>query len=385
MFLNFSCLFYCTLLLPLITLANFCDTYQPPESYRSLKRNVDEKIGIFSNKKNIASHADQTLSNLLAAKSPVVSGWLTKRNLNSKSEEEIVSAWRDYFARNFILTKYPHNDRSIDKEIVDLLESINRLFSDPKFRSKMDSLFKKSRESSLLAVKAMALNDEQKRKILGRIGAINLYWMKDFKTSKFKQLPMDFLDWGIAYDPVANEINIGINALAYPNEETFLAVFAHEIGHSFDSCRWSAFFDGDWPFQKIGDCLRKSNSVGAKKRDDSKLNEVLKNNSGLAASLRANPTCNKLAYPLIGLQADQLPESFADWFSAEVMAIAKDINPAFLRLDLCEKKELNPGSSYPTNELRLEAIYFTHPKFKDFRNNLKSNTYQYCGLEPELK
>lgn len=201
----------------------------------------------------------------------------------------------------------------------------------------MESLFGKSKESSLLALRAMPINQEQKRQILEKVENIQLYWMKDFRSSKFKQLPLDFVDWGIAYDPTANEINIGFNSLAYPNNETYLAVFAHEIGHSFDSCRWTAFFKGDWPFQKVGDCLRSSNSVGAKKRDDSKLDALAQNNKPLADSLRTNPTCNKLAYPPIGLQADQLPESFADWFSTESMIQIKGIQVEYLRIDLCQK------------------------------------------------
>lgn len=361
--------------------ASFCDSYQPPKNYTAVKSQIDEQIKVFAGKKSIAQKADDTLSKLISAKSPVITGWLNKRNLNSKSEDEIVREWRVYFARNFILTKYPHGDASIDKEIEALIESINHLFANKDFSKKMQTLFSRSKESSLKVIKSLPIAEEQKKKISARIEGIQLYWMKDFKDSKFKQLPMDFLDWGIAYDPVANEVNVGVNALSYPNDETYLAVFSHEIGHSFDSCRWGAFFDGAWPFQKIGDCLRSKESVNAKKRDDSKLDMLEKQNKDLATSLKQNPTCNKMAYPPIGLQSDQLPESFADWFSAEVMSTMKDINPLALRTDLCEKKELNIGSSYPSNELRMNAIYFVHPELKKARKDLKSETYRYCGWD----
>lgn len=243
----------------------------------------------------------------------------------------------------------------------------------------MEALFAKAKDHSLQAVKSMPIKDEQKRKIITRIEGIRLYWMKEFKTSKFKRLPMDFLDWGVAYDPITNEINIGINSLAYPNDETLLSVLAHEMGHSFDSCRWTAFFDGDWPFQKIGDCLRGPGSVAAKRRDDSQIEKLARENKELAASLKANPTCNKLDYPPAGLQADQLPESFADWFATEVLVKIKGLKFSALRVDLCEKKELQVGSSYPSNDLRLNAIYFAHPEIKKTRSDLKSSTYSYCS------
>ncbi|MBC7428247.1 MAG: hypothetical protein H7336_06520 [Bacteriovorax sp.] len=46
----------------------------------------------------------------------------------------------------------------------------------------------------------------------------------------------------------------------------------------------------------------------------------------LVNALKANSTCNKLVYPGKGIQADQLPESFADWFSAEVISKIRKIN-----------------------------------------------------------
>ena len=85
------------------------------------------------------------------------------------------------------------------------------------------------------------------------------------------------------------------------------------------------------------------------------------------------------------IRRNQLPESFADWFSAEVMSTMKDIDPLAMRTDLCEKKELNLGSSYPSNELRINAIYFAHPQFKKVRKDLKSKAYRYCSLSEAKK
>lgn len=375
-----------TLLAPLFTEASTCTAPDAPKAYTSIKKTVDAEIKTFSNKKAVAQIADQTLSKLISAKSPVITAWMSKRNLETEPEDKIVKDWRDYYARNFILTKYPQGNAEIDKEIEKLMESINKSFTQKDFKKRMQSLFTKSQNASMDLVKTFPIPDASKEKILARIQSIQLYWMKDFKSSKYNQLPLDFLDWGIAYDPAANEINMGVNSLAYPNEETYLAVFLHEIGHSFDSCRW-AYFDGEWPFQKIGECLRSAESVGAKKRDDSKLEVLTKSGKippELSTSLKANPTCNKLIYPAGGLQADQLPESFADWFSAEALATLKNIKAANIRNDLCAEKALSEGSSYVTNELRMNAIYFVHPKFKKSGQKNPSNT-KYCTWESTVR
>lgn len=361
--------------------ASACSPKEVPKAYTAFKKIVDSEIKTFANTKAVAEKADATLAKLISAKSPVITGWLSKRNLGAKSEDEVVREWRDYFARNFILTKYPHKENSIDTEIEKLMSAINKEFVSKDLQKTMQNRLSQSKNAAVSLIKDLSIQEPLKKKIISRIEAIELYWMKDFKSSKFSQLPLDFLDWGIAYDPVANEINIGVNSLAYPNEETYLGVFLHEIGHSFDSCRWLAFFEGEWPFTKVGECLRSSSSVAAKKRDDSQLETLVKENkisAELATSLKANPTCNKLIYPPAGLQADQLPESFADWFSAEALATLKDLNPLNIRTDLCDDKDLTQGSSYVSNDLRLNGIYYAHPKFSKLSNKDKTKKYEHC-------
>lgn len=375
-------LFFVATLMAQISLADFCSNYEIPQKFSEIKNKTETEITVFSNKKSIAAQADEILGKLLAAKSPVIQDWMSKRDLKGKSETEIVSEWRKYYAKFFLLTKYPHDNKQINSEIEKLMANINKLFSTADFRKKMEKIFSDTQKFSLKKIESFPINSELKKQISSRVKNIKLYWMKDFKKSKFKELPLDFLDWGIAYDPVNNEINMGLNALAYSNEETYMSVFAHEIGHSFDSCRWGAFYEGKWPFAKIEECLRQENTVNAKKRDDTKLDELVKNgkiSTELSMSLKANPTCNKMAYPPVGVQADQLPESFADWFSAEVVSDIPNLKYQNLRLELCENKELTSGSSYPSNRLRLENIYFAHPKIRTSRVELKDKKTAYCG------
>ena len=353
------------------------ESYRPPKLYLKVKEEVDKSIDSFANNPIVAKQADNLLSKLLKVKSPILTSWVKKRNLSYKDEVKIVREWRKYFAIHFILSKYPHGISEVDRLVEGLAENAKRISSSQRFVKRMERLFLKAQKASIARVKKWNLKEKNKKDIAKRISEVKLYWMDSFKNSKFKNSPLDYIQWGIAYDPVPNEVNMGVEALAYPNDETYLAVFVHEMGHSFDACRWGAFFEGKWPFSKVEKCLRSSRSVGAKKRDDSKLLLMRKKgkiSAALVQALRMNPTCNKRIYPPIGVQADQLSESFADWFSAEVLAELKIKNKLKIRMDLCRKKSLVRGSSYVKNEDRLKKIYFSHPRLS------AKPSHHYCAF-----
>lgn len=345
----------------------FCENYQQPKNFQKIQADIDKKIEQFANKKVIATLADLTLTKLLEAKSPVIITWLKKRNLTDKSEEEIVKAWRLYYARTFVLMSYPQENTATNLETEKLVDDILKTTLTKSFRNRLERLFKRSKTAAISAVQKMNIPIRTKDKIIARLKTTKLYWPKDLKSARNNAIPLDLIQWGIAYDPVPNEINIGVQALSYPNDETYLAVFAHEMGHTIDACRWGAFFVGPWAFDKVGECLRSDKSVAAKRRDDGPLDKMLaegKVKENFVQMMKSNPTCNKLVYPPPGVQADQLNESFADWFSTEVMAQMKNIKVSKMRLDLCEEKTLIEGSSYPSNKDRLSLIYQAHPAFK---------------------
>jgi hypothetical protein len=362
--------------------ANLCSSEAaPPADFVKIKKQFDLKLLQFANKKPIAEKADDTLSKMITAKSPFVTSWVKKHTSEEATEEEIARAWRQYFARNFTLTLYPHPEPAINTEIENLVDSVTADFATKPFQDRMQKLFLKAQAAALETIKTFPIAEKEKSLIRARVQAIKLYWPLKFKTARNNKIPLDILDWGIAYDPPANEINMGVNALAYPNDDSFVAVFAHEMGHSFDPCRWGSYFKGAWPFQKVGECLRSEKSVAAKIRDDGLLNKMVsekKVDKDFIKSMKENPTCTKFAYPPVGTQADQLPESFADWFSAEVMAHINPADVSALRADLCEKHELIAGSSYPTNELRLTHIYFAQPI-------LKAKLGTSAGQDPQLQ
>ena len=365
-----------------IAQGTLCKSYEVPKDYLAMKKSVRSEVDKLASNKVIAEYADITLSKLITSKSPLITLWYQRGNFKDKSELEVAQSWRVYYVQNFILMKYPQ-DEKINTEVEKVVdEQLSKYFT-KEYKGKLESLFNVSRDQAIQTITEMNLT--QGKEIVERIKKIQLYWPVNLKTAKNNSIPLDVIDWGVAYDPNANEINIGLDSIIYSSDENYLAVFAHEIGHSFDPCRWGAYFTGPWPFSKVGECLRSDSSVSAKKRDDSKLEEFGRNgklSSELVVALKANPTCNKLVYPPTGLQADQLPETFADWFSAEVVARVKNLDVKKLRLDLCADKKLSVGSSYISNQDRQEKIYLSHPKIKALltSDEAQFKLAQYCGM-----
>ena len=329
-----------------------CQEYVPPKNYHEMHSAVSDSVKQLSQKKAVAAKADETLALLLNAKSPVIIGWLGRQD-SKLNEEQIALAWREYYAENIVLAKYPQGEAKVDKEIEATVNALLKKYLDKKFQKRLTEIFDKTKTTAIETLKNLL--PENNKAIVDRVNGLKLFFPEKLQTSPNKDNPLDLIKWGIAYDPVNNAINVGLETLYYANDETLIAVMAHEIGHSFDSCRWGAYFDGAWPFTKVGECLRTAKSAGARKRDDSQLDKMT--SKDLVMALKLNPTCNKITYPPQNLQADQLPESFADWFSAEVVARVKDIKLDLVRTDLCDKKSTRAESSYPSNADRLEKIY----------------------------
>lgn len=70
-----------------------------------MRTEVESDIEKFSNKKIISEYAGTIFSKLIAAKSPFITSWYQNGNFSGKSEIEVANAWRQYYARNFLLMK----------------------------------------------------------------------------------------------------------------------------------------------------------------------------------------------------------------------------------------------------------------------------------------
>ncbi|WP_419171968.1 hypothetical protein [Halobacteriovorax sp.] len=345
-----------------------------------------------ANAKEVAAVADEALSNLIAKKSPVVTSWIKRRKLDVNDPVNVARQWRLYYVDNIVLSSGTFSERpKVIQKLVDseMSEVFSNLYTKEK-KSLLKKSFDIAKRDAINVLKLLIGKDEAFKEIKERIEKITIFTPEKVIGTKVEQAPRDFLEWGFAYDPNSNQINVGLDGLnfAYPKyQASLVSLMAHEIAHSFDSCRFSGFYKNKNPFTSIQSCLRNTSSVGAKKRDDSQLAFLVQNNiikKEVAQNLLANPTCNRSLYPLPGKQRDQLDEIFADWFSAEVVALS-GIDLKNLRSELCLEKELSKGSSYISNEKRLAGIYLTQPtiakKTSGFLGLLggKDTGFKYCS------
>lgn len=351
--------------------------------FKDIETKINHKIDEASSLATMAREADTILSKLIAAKSPVLLSWLKKRQLISAKEDVIAREWRKYYMHQFVLSSYPTKNESINRSVENLFSEINDLAFDQKFKTRLEKIFQQVKKDAKALVMTWKIDLKARQKIIHKIDTMKLYWFVKLKGSRYQSKPLEFVRWGIAYDPPQNEINIGVQTRRYPTDANLYAVLAHELGHSFDSCRWSAYFDLPSPFTALNQCLRSQKSVSAHSRDDGQMKVALAKkqlSKEMAQSLQQNPTCNRSFYPPEGTQKDQLPEAFADWFSAEVYATSSFVRQ-WPRPDLCLSNPLMKGSSYPNNEDRLLRLYLSHPILA--QKHSMTPQAKYCSLKKD--
>lgn len=355
--------------------ANICVFDKKIEKERIIINKKNEAlINEFSKLQNVSAISFRTLSDLIKIKSPMIINWYKNRGIDPEKEpEKLALEWTKYFSKNFIIAVYPHNEGSINLEIEKLFQKLLDYNFPKKRQLQINEIFNAQKNNAIQFISGLNINESEKIKIIEKVNAIKLYWPNGLADSKFKTTPLEFIDWSLAYDPKTNEINIGINS-PYYDTVNLKSALLHEIAHSFDSCRWSQSEKSNWPFENVGTCLRNY----AQKRDDSQLDLLLKASritNDEYNFFKNNPTCNNTKYPPFGVQADQLPEAFADWFSSEAMK-ESDVK-SNLRSELCKDNNLNPGSSYLKNTDRVFKIYYAN---KNISKVLKhSSNYPACS------
>lgn len=299
--------------------------------------------------------------------------------------ESTKDAWTEFYITNFVMSESNKKNLRNDAFLSELYKaSYNKIFSKERFEL-IKRVFTDIKNDSYKMLDKWPIENKAKLYIKNKIKNISIYRNILFEKSKFKGMPKEFFLWGVSYDPLRNEINLGLNSLEYRTYDQLYSVLSHEIAHSFDSCRWSAFAANiESPFIGINQCLRSDISgIGAKKRDDSRLKELhLKGEltEELYMSLRKNKTCNKSVFPPQGAQRDQLDEVFADWFSSTLMGISKR-QFSNIRSELCHHKKLSQGSSYTSNNRRLRFLYLANNNLlKKLGLKKRSNKIKFCVL-----
>ncbi|MCJ8275880.1 MAG: hypothetical protein HRT44_01965, partial [Bdellovibrionales bacterium] len=231
------------------------------KDYAALEKSIDQKIQKSSHLVPIAKEADGILSKLIKAKSPILMNWLDKRKLFNEKEEKIASEWRKYYLENFILSKYPTPNNKINASVEELFAQINKISFSDADKEKFEKVFTEAQKQSVKVVLSWKLAEKTEKEIVEKLNGMKLYWFDKLKGGKYQNIPLEFVRWGVAYDPVKNEINIGVQAKKYASDSTLFSVFVHEMGHSMDPCRWSAFFKEANPFSELYKCLRQKESA----------------------------------------------------------------------------------------------------------------------------
>lgn len=356
-------------------------------SYSDAKTEIENSLKIAAQAKPLADVADQTLSKLILAKSDAITRWVNLPEHQEMSDAEIVRKWREYFLSSIVLTSPSHPDRGVQQQVRGLFKEISRRTFPYSVRSQIRKQFEYWKKFALQRVDQFNLDRGTKTSLKARLRETRLIFLEDlnYGSPREDKVPAEFLFDGLAYHPLSNSIQVGVQTLKYVDPESLGPALIHEMAHSFDACRWQAFLSKvENPFTPIFECLRSDESVGAKKRDDSDLEDFEKEGkltSDEVKALKLNPTCNLKSYPAGDLQRDQLNEVFADWFSADVLAL----DPKFknrVRPDLLEKIDLPKGSSYIANEDRLNRIYLGQPELRKrfLPENSDSKAPKYCSF-----
>lgn len=364
--------------------AHYCSgtQYKLPKKYVKILAHKELILNRISMNKHLALKSDETLSLFVKAKSTVFMSWLKRNQLDpARDDEKIVKKWRRYYLETVLLRKYPLNNPHSNKVIEKGYDEIvSKSFPD-KTQKRYEDIFSKVKKASRSYLKEKVKDANARKQILKKIKLTKLYFSPNLKVSKFKKNMHDFLNWSLSYDPVNNEINVGLDSLKIQSDENLFAILAHELAHAFDPCRWNAFYQGPYPFEEVINCLRGKDSASLKARDDSDLKRLIDEGSiskEVGLSLKQNPTCNRPFFPPPGKQKDQSLEGFADWYSADLLGFDQAFLGPKVRKEFCKNSNLSKGSSYLSNRDRLEKIYLAHPVLKR-RFKVKSNV-KYCKI-----
>lgn len=206
-------------------------------------------------------------------------------------------------------------------------------------------------------------------------------------------------------DPTLANANFNGNKVTYCNGNFLvkpslfeqIAVLAHELGHSLEPCK---FDQTTYYFSKIETCLRDEKSAGAVSWGFSDIEQFHKKctylesacEKGLSLAcqdftrhgcLEESPRCLK----------DQINESFADWFSAEVFSVMLK-NNHFIKSNMPENQFIDGLKSivsstcrssysiesiYPQPATRYNKILLAHPDIRHKMGCNKVNTdILYC-------
>ena len=236
----------------------FCEKGPASEDYLKKQAIIDKKISQSANLVSIAEQADQAMDQLLKSKNLVLIEWLRERKLMSASEELIASKWRAYYLEEFILKKFPTPKPKVNRSVENLFSEIDKISFTPSVKKRLSKLFNQARSELVKQIKSWPLHKKNKESMILRLNGTKLQWFEKLKGSDFQNNPLEFLTESLIYNPGSNRINPGVPILFSQKEESLFIAFLRGFGLIFGPENWSGFFNTQYPFTSVQNCLKKN-------------------------------------------------------------------------------------------------------------------------------
>ncbi len=364
-----------------------CDLWidLPDAQYLELSKFKDKKIRELANMRTFSKVADKILNQLSEKPgNPDLMKWADQSSTALTDKAKVVSLWREHFFIS-IMTGSFKNLKKFEKAVLTKnFQEINKKALPYKKKMDLTLRFIEAKTLSLKFIDSTNFDKKTKTYLKDRIASIRMEWFTQIEGTRYEKSPIEYIKRDINYDPLTHSMILGFQVTRFKDPDTVTSVFAEQIAHAFDPCRWNSFQrNKKFPFQKITQCLRTKNSITAKKRGDEKLStkkgkKIL--NVNQVKILKENPLCNTPFFPLEYDQREQINTAFADWFSAEVMSQKEKLSD-HMREDLCGVTAAAPFLAHPSGTDRLIRIYMANPKIRKKMGIEIDKKIKYCSLK----
>lgn len=363
-----------------------CDLHAPQidKDFSKVTAEVNDEIKSLYSLRMFTNSSDAFFSKLIEKEAqPLLKKWSEKNFLDEKTMDDALGKWREDFFGGMILPNYKLL-RDVEKiQINNSFTKITNIVYTPKRIQYLQGIFNEVKKSSISYINSSKIDAANKVLLSDRINSISMEWFESIEKNKFEDNPLYFLRTSINYQPLKNTIFFGPDILKYKYEDTIRSTIAFNIGLSFSPCLWTSSRKEKFPFQNVINCLQDKNSIWAKSRDDSKINDLGKSHNLSSENIQIvkdNPYCNLPFYPYEKMQKSQVNFSFADWFSAEVMATYTKLS-IYMNDYMCKTETSSPLDASPPGMERLTKIYYANPDIRKKLNIVVTNNPEYCKIE----
>ncbi|WP_417335290.1 hypothetical protein [Halobacteriovorax marinus] len=367
-----------------------CDLWQdlPSKRLEEVNKYQKEIFKNISNTRVFYKVSDQLLSKAstesFKSKKDFLTKWAASSELSPDKQSDIILEWREQFLMGVLLPSYRQLS-STQKSVLDQAFKDLHDFTFPEeIKRSYEDIFEQAKMLSYSLIDSQKFPKEVNMILKGNIARIKINWIDSIKGSQFIENPLKYFETGILFNPKYHILTIGQLASKYTDGDTILSVMIQQIAQSISPCRWSILYGNrKYPYAKVVECLQSPKSIYAKSRDDSKINQYLKEKKITQEQKNAllkYPSCNTPFYPTNGIQHDQTNIAFTDWFSSEAISQFSKLSPKF-REDLCSIGSATTLQAYPPNFERLVRIYFANEKIRSLVKVSIGNNIKYCKFQ----